>query len=50
MSGDDEAQVGQEPKTLHSEEHLAGSDRSVAMLRWRQMRAVAEGRDPAGIS
>jgi nitrite reductase/ring-hydroxylating ferredoxin subunit len=50
MPGDYEAQVGQGPVTLHSEEHLASSDQGVAMLRRllrRQMRAVAEGRDPA---
>jgi phenylpropionate dioxygenase-like ring-hydroxylating dioxygenase large terminal subunit len=53
MPGDYEAQVGQGPVTLHSEEHLASSDRGIAMLRRllrRQIRAVAEGRDPAGIS
>jgi phenylpropionate dioxygenase-like ring-hydroxylating dioxygenase large terminal subunit len=52
LPGDYEAQVGQGPITLHSEEHLASSDRGVAMLRRllrRQMRAVAEGRDPAGV-
>jgi nitrite reductase/ring-hydroxylating ferredoxin subunit len=51
--GDYEAQVGQGPVTLHSEEHLASSDRGIAMLRRllrRQARAVAEGRDPAGVS
>ena len=51
--GDYEAQVGQGDITLHSEEHLAGSDRGLAMLRRllrRQVRAVAEGRDPAGVS
>jgi phenylpropionate dioxygenase-like ring-hydroxylating dioxygenase large terminal subunit len=51
--GDYEAQVGQGVMTLHGEEHLASSDRGIAMLRRllrRQVRAVAEGRDPAGIS
>ncbi len=51
--GDYEAQVGQGPITLHSEEHLASSDQGVAMLRRllrRQLRAIAEGRDPAGVS
>ena len=53
LPGDYEAQVGQGAVTLHSEEHLAGSDRGIAMLRRvlrRQVRAVAEGRDPVGIS
>jgi nitrite reductase/ring-hydroxylating ferredoxin subunit len=53
MPGDWEAQVGQGPITLHSEEHLASSDRGVAMLRrfWkRQADAVARGEDPAGVA
>ena len=53
MPGDYEAQVGQGAITLHSEEHLASSDRGIAMLRRllrRQVRAVAEGKDPAGVS
>jgi phenylpropionate dioxygenase-like ring-hydroxylating dioxygenase large terminal subunit len=53
LPGDYEAQVGQGPITLHAEEHLASSDRGIAMLRRllrRQVRAVAEGRDPAGTS
>jgi phenylpropionate dioxygenase-like ring-hydroxylating dioxygenase large terminal subunit len=51
--GDYEAQVGQGPVTLHSEEHLVSSDQGVAMLRRllrRQLKAIAEGRDPAGVS
>lgn len=51
--GDYEAQVGQDPITLHSEEHLASSDQGVAMLRRllrRQLRILAEGSDPAGVS
>ena len=51
--GDYEAQVGQGPITIHGEEHLTHSDQGIAMLRRllrRQVRAVAEGRDPAGIS
>jgi phenylpropionate dioxygenase-like ring-hydroxylating dioxygenase large terminal subunit len=51
--GDYEAQVGQGPVTLHSEEHLVSSDQGVAMLRRllrRQLKALAEGRDPAGVS
>jgi hypothetical protein len=50
--GDYEAQVGQGPITLHSEEHLATSDRGVLMVRrqlQRQLEAVAEGRDPMGV-
>jgi hypothetical protein len=50
--GDYETQVGQGPITLHSEEHLAASDRGVSMVRRlfkEQVRAVAEGRDPAGV-
>lgn len=48
--GDWEAQVGQGPITIHSEEHLASSDRGVAMVRrfWkRQAEAVSRGEDPA---
>jgi nitrite reductase/ring-hydroxylating ferredoxin subunit len=53
LPGDYEAQVGQGSITLHSDEHLASSDRGIAMLRRvlrRQVKAVAEGRDPAGVS
>ena len=53
MPGDWEAQVGQAPITLHSEEHLASSDRGVALLRrlWlRAAAAVARGEDPPGVS
>ncbi|MBT2300237.1 hypothetical protein J7E70_07150 [Variovorax paradoxus] len=51
--GDYEAQVSQGAITAHSEEHLASSDRGVAMLRRllrRQLDAIREGRDPAGTS
>lgn len=51
--GDYEAQVGQGPITYHSDEHLATSDQGVVMLRrfiQRQLDAVAEGKDPAGVS
>jgi phenylpropionate dioxygenase-like ring-hydroxylating dioxygenase large terminal subunit len=51
--GDYEAQVGQGPITLHSDEHLATSDQGVAMARrllQRQIEALAAGRDPAGVS
>ncbi len=53
LPGDWEAQVGQGPITTHSEEHLATSDRGIAMLRrfWkRQAEAVARGEDPAGVA
>jgi hypothetical protein len=54
---DFEAQRGQGPVNLHSEEHLATSDKGVAMLRRllaNEIKAVAEGQaalgtaDPAG--
>ncbi|MFZ1991707.1 MAG: aromatic ring-hydroxylating dioxygenase subunit alpha [Alphaproteobacteria bacterium] len=49
---DYEAQVGQGPISLHSEEHLATSDRGVAMQRRlleREIRKVMEGGDPVGV-
>ena len=49
---DYEAQAGQGPISLHSEEHLATSDRGVAMQRRtleRQIRIVEEGGDPIGV-
>ena len=49
--GDYETQVGQGPITLHSEEHLASSDRGVTMVRRQflnEARRVAEGFDPVG--
>ncbi|HTV77462.1 MAG TPA: aromatic ring-hydroxylating dioxygenase subunit alpha [Steroidobacteraceae bacterium] len=51
--GDYEAQAGQGPITLHSEEHLVSSDRGIMMLRrmlLQQMEVVAAGGDPAGVS
>ena len=51
--GDWEAQVGQGPITMHSDEHLATSDQGVVMLRrllQRQLDAIAAGNDPAGVS
>jgi hypothetical protein len=51
--GDYEAQAGQGPITLHSDEHLVSSDRGIMMLRrmlLEQMDAVAAGRDPSGVS
>jgi hypothetical protein len=50
--GDYEAQAGQGPISLHSEEHLATSDRGVAMQRRtleRDIKKVMEGGDPAGV-
>ena len=50
--GDYEAQAGQGPISLHSEEHLATSDRGIAMQRRtleRDIRKVTEGGDPAGV-
>jgi len=51
--GDYEAQVGQGEITWHSEEHLASSDRGVAIFRrmYRDaMQAVMQGEDPIGTS
>jgi nitrite reductase/ring-hydroxylating ferredoxin subunit len=51
--GDYEAQVSQGEITYHSEEHLATSDKGIAFLRRfmeRQLKTVAEGRDPAGVA
>jgi phenylpropionate dioxygenase-like ring-hydroxylating dioxygenase large terminal subunit len=51
--GDYEAQVGQGPITLHSEEHLVSSDRGVAMVRRllkQQLETVAAGGNPIGVS
>lgn len=51
--GDYEAQAGQGPISLHSEEHLASSDRGIILQR-RMLRAqikiVAEGGDPIGMT
>ena len=51
--GDYEAQTGQGPITLHSDEHLAGSDGGVARLRRfleAQLKVVAAGGDPACVA
>ncbi len=51
--GDYEAQVGQGPMTIHSEEHFGQSDRGVLMIRRMlsdQLEALAAGRDPVGVS
>jgi nitrite reductase/ring-hydroxylating ferredoxin subunit len=50
--GDYEAQTGQGPITLHSEEHLAASDKGISMARrllQQQLDAMAAGRDPINI-
>jgi phenylpropionate dioxygenase-like ring-hydroxylating dioxygenase large terminal subunit len=51
--GDYEAQVGQGPITLHSEEHFGQSDRGVLMVRRMlqdQLDRMAAGEDPIGVS
>ena len=51
--GDYEAQVGQGPITLHSEEHFGQSDRGVLMVRRmlrEQLDLLEAGKDPAGVS
>jgi hypothetical protein len=51
--GDYEAQTGQGEITLHSDEHLAGSDGGVARLRRfleQQLEIVAGGGDPACVA
>jgi len=51
--GDYEAQVGQGPITVHSEEHFGQSDRGILMIRRMlgdQLEAIAAGRDPVGLS
>jgi phenylpropionate dioxygenase-like ring-hydroxylating dioxygenase large terminal subunit len=51
--GDFEAQAGQGPISLHSEEHLVTSDRGIMMQRRlleQQMDVVAGGGDPVGVA
>jgi hypothetical protein len=51
--GDYEAQAGQGPISLHSEEHLVTSDRGIMMQRrmlMQQMEVVAKGGDPVGLA
>lgn len=51
--GDFEAQAGQGPISLHSEEHLVTSDRGIMMQRrllGQQIEVVAQGGDPLGVS
>jgi hypothetical protein len=53
LPGDYEAQAGQGPITLHSEENLATTDVGVVMLRRflrQQLNRIAEGEDPVGVS
>ena len=50
--GDYEAQAGQGPISLHSEEHLVTSDRGITMQRRilkEQIKRVREGGDPIGV-
>ena len=52
VPNDYEAQAGQGPISLHSEEHLATSDRGIAMQRRfleQDIRKVMEGGDPRGV-
>jgi hypothetical protein len=51
--GDFEAQFGQGPISLHSEEHLATSDRGIVMMRRMlraQIKVVAESGDPLRVA
>ena len=51
--GDYEAQAGQGPISLHSEEHLVTSDRGIGMQRRmleREIDKVARGEDPVGVA
>jgi phenylpropionate dioxygenase-like ring-hydroxylating dioxygenase large terminal subunit len=51
--GDWEAQTGQGPITLHSEEHLTSSDKGVIMVRKmlnEQLKRLARGEDPINVS
>ena len=51
--GDFEAQAGQGTISLHSEEHLAQSDRGIVMMRRllkEQMKLVAAGGDPINVA
>ena len=51
--GDYEAQAGQGPISLHSEEHLVTSDRGIMMQRrllLQQMEVVSQGGDPIGVT
>ncbi|MET0509907.1 MAG: aromatic ring-hydroxylating dioxygenase subunit alpha, partial [Burkholderiaceae bacterium] len=53
MPGDYEAQVSQGAIAMHSEEHLATSDRGIVMLRRymkQQIERMQRGEDPAGVA
>ena len=53
MPGDYEAQVGQGPISLHSEEHLTTTDKGIGMVRRmlaQQIKVVQDGGDPVGIT
>ena len=53
LPGDWEAQVGQGPISLHSEEHLVTSDQGIGLLRRllrQQIRVVQQGGDPLGVT
>ena len=53
VPGDYEAQAGQGPISLHSEEHLVSSDRGITMQRRmlkKQLKIMKEGGDPAGVA
>jgi phenylpropionate dioxygenase-like ring-hydroxylating dioxygenase large terminal subunit len=53
IPGDYEAQAGQGPISLHSEEHLVTSDRGIMMQRkilQQQIEVVANGGDPLGVT
>jgi nitrite reductase/ring-hydroxylating ferredoxin subunit len=53
LPNDFEAQEGQGPISLHSEEHLVTSDKGIAMQRrllTRQMKVVQDGGDPLGVT
>jgi nitrite reductase/ring-hydroxylating ferredoxin subunit len=53
LPNDYEAQAGQGPISLHSEEHLATSDRGIAMQRrllTQQIKVVQDGGDPLGVT
>jgi hypothetical protein len=53
IPGDYEAQAGQGPISLHSEEHLVTSDRGIMMQRRlleQQIAIVAGGGDPLGVN
>lgn len=50
--GDFEAMQSQGPITWHNHEHLGTTDQGIVMLRrfmLRQVKAVQEGKDPAGV-